>query len=137
VEWPRQRVVLAGDRDAAFLHRLQKCGLRARARPVDFVRHQQLAKDRARDEAKRSPSRLAFLEDLGAEDVGRHQVGRALNALVLKAQDRAKSLDEPGLGEAWDADQQGVSPAQQGDQGLLDHLALTKDDFADPLTDEA
>jgi hypothetical protein len=30
-----------------------------------------------------------------------------------------------------------VSPAQQGDQGLLDHLPLTKDDFADPLADEA
>jgi hypothetical protein len=27
--------------------------------------------------------------------------------------------------------------AQQGDQGLLDHLTLTKDDFADPLTHEA
>jgi hypothetical protein len=60
-----------------------------------------------------------------------------LNALVFKAEDCAQGLDEPGLGEARDANQQGVSPAQQGDQGLLDHLALTKDDFADPFTDEA
>ena len=48
-----------------------------------------------------------------------------------------KSFDESRLGEAGDADQQGVPAAQQGDQGLLDHLALTKDDFADPLADEA
>ena len=81
--------------------------------------------------------RLAFLEHLGAENVGRHQVGRALNALVVEPEDRAQSLDEPGLGEAGDADQQRVPAAQQGDQGLLDHLALTKDDFADPLADEA
>jgi len=59
-----------------------------------------------------------------------------LNALVFEAEDCTESLDEPGLGEPGDADQQGVSPAQQGDQGLLDHLALTKDDFADPLANE-
>ena len=86
---------------------------------------------------KRPPSRLAFLEHLGAENVGRHQVGGALDALVLEAEDRAQGLDEPGLGEAGDADQQRVSAAQEGDQGLLDHFALTKDDFADALADEA
>ena len=134
---PRQRMVLAGDRDAALLHRLQQRRLRARARPVDLVGHQQLTEHRARDEAERSPPGLAFLEDLGAENIGRHQVGRALDALVVEPEDRAERLDEPGLGEPGDADQQGVSAAQQGDQGLLDHLALTEDDFADPLADEA
>src|SRR6516162_8372244 len=110
MKWSRQRMVLAGDRDAAFLHRLQKRRLRARARSVDFVRHQQLAKDRARNESKRSPSRLAFLEHLGTENVGRHQVGRALNALVFEAEVRALSVDDAGLGKTGDADQQGVSP---------------------------
>jgi len=60
-----------------------------------------------------------------------------LNSLVFEAEDRAQRLDEPGLGETRNADQQGVSPAQQGDQSLLDHLVLTKDDFTDPLADEA
>ena len=36
-------------------------------------------------------------------------------------------IDRPG----------GMSAAQQSDQGLLDHLALTKDDFADTFADEA
>src|SRR5258708_693553 len=45
VEGPRQRMVLAGDRDAAFLHRLEQRRLRARAGAVDLVRHQELAED--------------------------------------------------------------------------------------------
>src|SRR5258708_30498499 len=70
-------------------------------------------------------------------DVGRHQIGRALDALVVKPEDRAQSLDEAGLGETGDADQQRGSAPQQGDQSLLDHLALAKDDFSDTLTDKA
>ena len=60
-----------------------------------------------------------------------------MNSLVFEAEDRAQGLDKAGLGETGYADQQGVAPAQQGDQSLLDNLALTKDDFADPLADEA
>jgi hypothetical protein len=104
---------------------------------VDLVGHQQLAKDRAGDEAERAASGLAFLEDLGPENVGRHQVGGALNPLVVEPEDRAQSLDETGLGETRDADQKSVPAAQQGDQGLLDHLALAKDDFTDTFADEA
>jgi len=68
-------------------------------------------KNWARDKPKGSPSGLAFLEDLGAENVGGHQVGSALNAFVLEPEDSAESLDESGFGEAGDADQQGVSTA--------------------------
>ena len=103
---PRQRVVLAGDRDAALLHRLQQRRLRARAGAVDLVGHQQLAEHRAGNEAERAPAALAFLQHLGAENVGRHQVGGALDALVVEPEDRAERLDEPGLGEARHADQQ-------------------------------
>ncbi len=81
--------------------------------------------------------RLAFFEDLGAENVGGHQVGRALDALVVEAENRAQSLDQSGLGETGDADQQRVAAAQQRDQGLLDYFALTKNDFADALTHQA
>ena len=134
---PRQRMILAGDRDPAFLHRLQQRRLGARARPVDLVRHQQLAEHRPRDKAERAPSALAFLEHFGAQNIGRHQVGRALNALVVQPEDGAQSLDQPGLGQAGHPDQQCMAAAQQGDQGLLDNLLLAKDDFADPGAHQA
>ena len=43
----------------------------------------------------------------------------------------AQGLGQLGLGEAGDADQQGVAAGQQGDQGVLDHPLLAEDDAAD------
>ena len=44
---PLDRVALAVDRDAVFLHDLQEGGVRLGRRPVDFVRQQKLREDRA------------------------------------------------------------------------------------------
>ena len=67
---------------------------------VDFVRHQELAEDRAFHETK-SPAMVdALLQHFGAQDIGRHQVRRELNALGVEAEDDAEGLDELGLGEA-------------------------------------
>ena len=53
----------------------------------------------------------AFLQHLGAEDVGRHQVGRELDAAGVEAEHDAHGLDQLGLGEAGHADQQRVAAA--------------------------
>ena len=126
-------MILAGDRDAALLHRLQQRRLGARAGAVDLVGHQQLAEHRAGNEAERAPAGLAFLQHFRAEDVGRHQIGRALDALVVEPEHGAERLDQPRLGQAGDADQQRMAAGEQGDQGLIDHLALAEDDSADAL----
>src|SRR6516162_6468037 len=52
MEWLRQIVSGAGDGNMLFLHRLQQCGLGARAGAIDLVGHQQLRKYRSGDEAK-------------------------------------------------------------------------------------
>src|SRR5207237_3966468 len=57
-------------------------------------------------------------------------------ARVVEPEDRAERLDQPRLGEAGHADQQGVSARQQRDQGLLDDLALAENDLADPVADK-
>ncbi len=129
-------MVLPGDRHPALLHRLQEGRLGARTGTVDLIGHQQLAEHRTGDEAERAPPALAFLEHLGAQDIGGHQVGGALDALVVEPEDRAERLDQPRLGEPGHADQQRVAARQQRDQGLLDHLGLTEDDLADALADE-
>ena len=49
---------------------------------------------------------------------------------------RAERLDQSRLGEAGNADEQGMAAGEQGDQRLIDHLALAEDDAADALADE-
>ena len=122
VEGLRQVVPLAGDRDMVLLHRLQQRRLRARAGPVDLVGHQQLREDRTLHETEAAPPSARFLQHLGAEDVGRHQIGRELHAPGVEAEHGAERLDELGLGEARHADKQAVAARQKRDQSLLDDL---------------
>ena len=74
---------------------------------------------------------VAFLQHLGAENVGRHQVGRELDAPRVEAEHRAERLDQLGLGQARHADQQAVAAGQQRDQRLVDDLRLAENDRAD------
>ena len=126
-----QVVALAGDGDMVLLHRLQQRRLGARAGAVDLVRHQQLREDRALDEAEMALAVGALVENLGAEDVGRHQVRRELDAPRAEAEHRAHGLDQLGLGEAGHADEQAVAAGEQGDQREVDDLLLAEDDLAD------
>ena len=137
VERPRQDAALPGDRDLLLLHRLQERRLGARARAVDLVGHQELAEDRAVDEAEGARSVGPGLQHLGAEDVGGHQVGGELHPVRDQAEHRAERLDQPGLGEARRADEQAVAAAQDRDQRLLDHLLLADDAPRDHLARRA
>ena len=101
----------ARDRDVVLLHRLQQRRLGARAGAVDLVGHQQLREDRAGDEAEAALAARRFLQHLGAENVGGHQVGRELDAPRVEAERGAQGLDQLGLGEARHADQQRVAAA--------------------------
>ena len=107
-----QIVARAGDRDVLFLHRLQQRRLRARRGAVDFVGHQKLREHRPGDEAETALAAGAFLQHLGAENVGRHQVGRELDAPRVEPERDAHGLDQLGLGEAGHADQQPVAAGQ-------------------------
>src|SRR3546814_10580767 len=68
---------------------------------------------RSGNEAKGAAAALVLLQHLGAENVGRHEVRRALHALVLEAEHRAEGLDQAGLGEARHADEQAMAAGQQ------------------------
>ena len=95
---------------------------------VDLVGHQQLGEDRALDEAERARLAGRVLEHFRADDVGRHEVGRELDALGVEAQHLAQRLDQQRLGEAGDADQQRVAAGEDRDQRALDHDVLAEDD---------
>ena len=131
VKRARQVVPLAGDRHVMFLHRLQKGGLGAGARPVDLVGHQELGEDRAADEAEHPLAVEPLLHHLGAENVGRHQVGRELHPQRVEPDDNPERLDELRLGEAGDADQEPVTARQQNGERQIDNPLLAEDDAAD------
>ncbi len=122
-------MVLAGDRDALFLHRLQQSRLGARTGAVDFVGHEKLAKHRALDKAESAFS-VGVLQNLGAQNIGRHQVRRELHPLVSQPQHRTQGIDQQRLSKAREADQQNVTACQQRDKGFVDNLFLAVYDAA-------
>ena len=130
-----QQVILAGHGHLALLHRLQEGRLRAWARAIDLVGHQQLGEDRAGDEAEALAAGAGVVEHLGAQNVGRHQVGRELHPFLGKTQDDAQGLGKAGLGQARHADQERMATGQERDQRVLDNALLTEDDPTDLLLD--
>ena len=131
VERPRQIVAGAGDGDVLLLHRLQQRRLRARCGAVDLVGHQQLREHRAGQEAEAALAARALFQHFGAENVGRHQIRRELDAPRIEAEHGAHGLDQLGLGEAGNAEQEAMAAGQDRDERLLDHLVLAEDDGAD------
>ena len=61
------------------------------------------------------------------EDVGRHQVGRELNAVELQVHGFRELLDQQRLGEARHAAQQAMAAGEEGDQDLAHHALLADD----------
>ena len=75
------------------------------------------------------PPVLALLQYVRAGDVGRHQVGRELDALELDVEDAGKGADHQRLGQSRHADQKTVAARENGGKHLLDHVGLADDDF--------
>ena len=74
---------------------------------------------------------FARIVDQRADQVGRQQVGRELDAVEL-AMDRGRQrLDGRGLGQPGDALEQDVPAGQQRDQEPRKHLVLPDQDLAD------
>ena len=80
---------------------------------------------------KARPPRGALVEDLRAEDVGRHQVGRELDPAPVEAEGAGGGFHQLGLGEARRADQQGVAAGEDGGEHQFDDALLAEHDLAD------
>ena len=76
-----------------FLHGFQQRCLRLWRRAIDLVGEDDLREHGALDEAQR-PAAALVVEDLGARDVGRHQVRGELDALEAQVQNLGQRLDQ-------------------------------------------
>ena len=119
---------LTPHRDLPFLHRLQERGLRLGRSPVDLVGEYDVGKDRPSQELELpNAGGLIFLNNLGAGDVRRHQVGCELDAVIAQIQGIGHRMDHQRLGQARNADQQTMSAGEDGDQELFQDRVLTHD----------
>src|SRR5678815_4650092 len=84
--------------------------------------------DRPRREHHVAASRFRIvLNDVGARDVARHQVGRELDARELEVENLGDRIDQQRLGKAGHADDETVAAGEQGEQHELDHVFLPDD----------
>ena len=121
-KWTGQGMGLAAEGYPLLLHRLEQGRLSLGGGAVDLVGQYQVGKDR-------SLVKLEIVADqhLGAEDVGRHQVGRELHPSEFDIEHPAQGGQELGLAETRHTFQEYVSFAQGSRQNCVDQLALTDD----------
>ena len=122
----RQRVTRVADRDLLFLHGLEESALYFRRGSIDFVRQYQVGEDGAFLDREFTGSRII---DLGADDVGREQVGRELDAVKTELQPLGQRAHRQGLGQAGHALEQDVPAGQEPYQQPVDHGPLADDDL--------
>ena len=107
-----QRARRAEQGDGAFLHGFEQGRLRLGRSAIDFVSQQEIGEDRPRMKFHRAPSISLFLQDMRAEDVARHQVGRELYALGVEVEQLAEGFDERGFAYAGQPFEQDVAATQ-------------------------
>ena len=124
----RDLVGLAADRDLALLHDLEQRALDLGRRAVDLVGEEQVREHRP----QRRPELAGLLVvDAGADEVGRDEVRRELDALELAADRVGDGLDGHRLGEARHALDEEVAAAQQRDDEPFQEVVLADDDLLD------
>jgi hypothetical protein len=114
--------------------RLEQGALRLRRRAVDLVGEDEVREDRARLEPE--PSLPTLLDDdVRADDVGRHEVRRELDAAEAEFEGLGHRAHEHRLSEPGDALQQRVRSRQQADERLAHQLLLADDERPDLALD--
>ena len=96
---------LAADGHLPLLHGLEEGALHLRSRTIDFVRKDEIRKDRPLVNPEAS---LLRLEDHGSHHIARQKIRGELNALEIQPHGRPKAFDEKGLGKARKPFQQNV-----------------------------
>ena len=112
-EHRRELEPLTFDRDLVLFHCFQERGLGFGRRALHLIGDDNVGEDGASPETEGG---VLHAEDVGAEDVGRHQVRRELDALKLSFDQRRQRTCHQGLGGAGDALDQDVAAHQQSAQ---------------------
>ena len=126
---------LAGRRDGALLHRFEHGRLRLGRGPVDFVGQADLGEDRAALELEEPLAVGRLHHHVGAQDVGRHQVGRELDAGEIQVEGFGQGADQERFAQSRHAFQQAMAAGEQARQHAVDDLVMADNDAADLFAD--
>src|SRR5215471_7703716 len=136
IEQLLENIRVAFNRHRPFLHSLEQGRLRLGGSPVDFVRENDVCKDRTFDEHARAlAGGPVFFDDFGSGDVRRHQVRCELNALEIQMEHLSNSCNEQRLCETGNAGDDGVTAGQHRYHHLVEDVFLSDDDLPDFVID--
>ncbi len=128
-------VVLAADGDGAFLHRFEQGRLRLGRGAVDFVGQADLREDRPLLKLEEPLAVGRLHHHVRAQDVGRHQVGRELDAREVQVERLGQRAHQQRLAQARHAFQQAVPADEQAGEHAVDDVVVPDDHAADLLAD--
>ncbi len=114
--------------DFIFLHGLEHGGLRFWRGTIDFVGQHDVGKHGTVDEVKFAAPVGRILENVGAGDVHRHEVGRELDAAEMERHGFSHLANEQGFRQAGNAHEQGVTAGKKADAETFDDAVLANDD---------
>ena len=81
--------------------------------------------------AELAPAVFGLFQNISADDIGRHQVRRELDARELQVEHIAQGADQHSLAQARHAFQQGMPPSQHANNDAAQDITLPDDDLAD------
>ena len=100
------------------------------ARLISSARHD-LGEDRPVLELEDPLAVGRLHDDVRADDVGRHQVGRELDAVEVQVERLGQRADQQRLAQAGHAFEQGVAADEQAGQHAVDDVVVADDHLAD------
>ena len=125
-----QRIGRFADRDLPFLHRFEQRALHLGRRAIDFVGQDQVGEDRAELRRELAGARIV---DQRADQIGRQQIGRELQALEAGLNAGRQRFHGQRLGQPGHAFEQDVAVREQAEQKPIDQIFLADDDVANLL----
>ena len=125
-----QRTHLPTGSDLALLHRLQHGRLGLRRGAVDFVGQDQMGKHRTPLELELAATIRRFHDQVGAQNVSGHQVGRELDPAEAQLEHFGQGPNQQRLAQTWNAFEQNVTAGENGGEGSVDDGVLADHDAA-------
>ena len=119
---------VAADGRLLLLHGLEHRRLGLRRGPVDLIEEDDIGVHRSEDGVERPLTRVV---DLGTDDVGRQQIGGALDAGELPVDGIGQGRGGRRLRQTRDALEQQVSAGQQTDEQRFAQTLLTDDEMVE------
>ena len=113
--------------DIALLHALEEGRLRLGRGAIHLVGEQDVAEDGAPLELEVLPPARILRDDVGADDVAGHQVGRELDPREGEVQALRQGLDQERLAQPRHPFQEHVAAGEEPDEDLVHHVVVADD----------